>query len=143
MRDNRARMTAAEYQAYLAKRKPRTNKYGAKRATSDMFPELAGMTFPSKLERDRAQELVILQRAGQIAALQFHPYVLLVNSTIGYHPDSVYLEKGEEIYEEVKGIEGKRWKLIKQLWAKHGPGPLRVVKRGAGGRLCVVEEIRP
>ena len=62
---------------------------GYQRSTSDL-PELAGRSFPSKLERDRAVELILLQRAGEIEDLRFQVRVGLTRSDIGYKPDFMY-----------------------------------------------------
>lgn len=118
------------------------NKYGAERKESPM-PELAGRSFASKLERDRAGELVIMLRAGLITQLVFHPRVLLTDAEISYHPDFAYHEKGSPVWEETKGYETDRWRIIRKLWAHYGPAPLRVLVRGHGGRIVLKEEIRP
>lgn len=117
------------------------NKYGAERKESDM-PELAGRSFASGLERQRAGELVVLLRAGLITDLVFQPRVLLTDAEISYHPDFAYHEKGRPVYEETKGYETDRWRIIRKLWAHYGPAPLRVLVRGHGDRIVLKEEIR-
>ena len=79
----------------------RRNKYNARRVTID------GITFASKKEAARYQELKLLEAAGKITDLRAHPrYELKVNDIlIGYYtPDSYYWELYcGNVVEEVKG----------------------------------------
>ena len=113
-----------------------TNKYHAVRSASKM-KELAGRSFASQIERRRAEELILLQRAKEISDLQFQPKVMICD--VSYHPDFCYREKkGQLVYEEVKGMEGERWRIIKQLWSFAGTTPLYVIKE-CRGKLKTVE----
>ena len=119
------------------------HKYAATRteASGHVFPELAGRSFPSKLERDRACELVMLQRDGQIDGLDFQVQLWLTDADIGYKPDFAYRQDGRIVFEETKGFDTDRWRIIKKLWRYYGPGLLRILKRGAHGRIVVAQEI--
>ena len=110
----------------------KANKYHAIRAgaDADAFPELAGRTFDSRLERDRACELVLLQRAGEISDLFFQLWVNLAG--VKYRPDFLYIQDNADIYEDCKGVETPRFRMIKQLWLEHGPCKLRVTVRNHG-----------
>ena len=138
-------MTLAEYREYQRsgtwpermKRKGR-NKYGAKKADST----LAGRSFDSQMERSRAEQLVLMEKAGEISELQFQVQTHMTRARIGYKVDFVYQEQGRTIYEEAKGFETPVWRIKRRLWKWYGPGLLRVVKKGGGG-FVVSEEIRP
>lgn len=124
----------------------RLNKYHAQRSTADSsrYAELAGRSFPSGLERDRAVELVLLQRSGVISELEFQPRVFLTEERIAYHPDFSYHEgSGRLVYEEAKGFETERWIILKRLWASYGPAPLYVMRRSRNGRIKLTETILP
>ena len=95
------------------------SKYHAVRTTVD------GITFASKAEARRYQELKMLERAGKIAELRLQPrYVLSVDGTpIGeYRGDFQYvmLPTHEIITEDVKGMKTPmyRWKKkhLKAQW---------------------------
>ena len=118
----------------------KSNKYHAERAKAnkDWFPELAGRSFASKLERDRAKQLLLLQHAGEIKDLSFQPQVYLTRAKCGYKLDFLYRERTGPwrfrwIYEEVKGVDGYPWLTNKKLWTVYGPGILRIVKAGPHG----------
>ena len=136
-------LTVAEYREFTRsgawpermKRKPKS-KYNAKKAVSS----LAGRRFDSKLERERAETLVVMEHSGEISNLQFQVQTYLTRAKIGYKVDFVYVERGKTIYEEAKGFECDVWKLKRRLWKLYGPGLLRVTKRGKGG-IRAVEEI--
>ena len=82
------------------------NKYNAKRT----FSSLCGREFASKKECIRAEELTLLEKAGEIYNLEFQPkYVLCSDPKITYtadfryrdytnHPDNVI------VVEDVKGM---------------------------------------
>jgi hypothetical protein len=120
----------------------REHKYGARSATDALFPELAGRRFDSQLERDRARELVMLERAGEISGLRFQVSVQLSEADIRYRADFAYLENGRLVYEDTKGMQTKRWRIIKKLWRKYGPALLRITVRGRYG-IMVKDQIMP
>jgi hypothetical protein len=94
----------------------RRNKYGA-------IPTVAnGIRFASKAEAKRYEELLLLQRAGEISALQLQPrYPLFVNEIkIGvYTGDFAYFDKsGMAVVEDVKSkatAAGEAFRLRKKL----------------------------
>ena len=97
----------------------RAHKYGARPVDG----------YASTLERDRARELRLLEHAGEIRELVEQPRVELLPGTF-YKSDFTYIERdGTRIWEEVKGVETPRWRLVARLWRFFGPGPLRIVKR--------------
>lgn len=85
------------------------NKYGAKRT-----PCSHGHNHASKREAKRCGELHLLLRAGAIEALVYEPqYWFEINGAVvkhekgrrvGYKPDFGYLEKGQVVVEDVKGM---------------------------------------
>lgn len=84
------------------------NKYGAKKVVID------GIKFDSKREAQRYTELKLLERAGEITDLKLQPRYYLENDHIkvvgrNKHPlfytaDFEYIEKGERVIEDVKGM---------------------------------------
>jgi hypothetical protein len=91
-----------------------TSKYHAKRTTVD------GVTFASKAEATRWQELRLLERAGQIADLEYQPrYPLTVNGVLvgTYVGDARYRETatGEVVTEDTKGIRTPVYRLKAKL----------------------------
>lgn len=102
-----------------------------------------GRRFDSSAEADRAAELALLEQAGEITGLQFQPRIELERG-IYYRPDFVYEERGRAVYEDVKGVETERFRLVKKLWRLHGPGPLRITKRQSRRHgFRVVQEVAP
>ena len=85
------------------------SKYGAKPTIVD------GVRFPSKAEASRYQELVLLERTGQISDLRCQPCFIVQPAftdnkgrrwaSIKYTPDFAYIEQGNwrRVIEEVKG----------------------------------------
>lgn len=74
-------------------------KYGNVKA------EIGGVKFDSLKEANRYQELLMLQRIGEITHLEPHPvYLLIVEGTLigKYIADSSYFESGVFIVEDVK-----------------------------------------
>jgi len=113
------RMTAKQ----LGIRGPAENKYHAKRVGA----------FDSMAERDRHQYLMMKFHAGHITEPAHHP-VIELEPGVTYEADFGYFDVNEGlVYEDVKGVEGSRFRLIKKIWVLHGPGVLRVVKRTRNG----------
>jgi hypothetical protein len=88
------------------------SKYHAQRTTLD------GITFASKAEARRYQDLKILELSGEIDNLVLQPvFPLVVNDVkIGkYIADFSYYEGDNKIVEDVKGIKTPVYRLKKKL----------------------------
>lgn len=112
------RLTKKEYQHLMDEPEHKNNKYHAHKVKVD------GITFDSKHEADRYQELKLLQKANEIYDLQRQvPYMLIEKSEYGreirYIADFVY-RKGlnEVVVEDAKGVRTKEYKLKKRLMAE-------------------------
>lgn len=103
----------------------RWNKYGSKKT------EVDGVTFDSKKEAKRYQELRILEKAGEITDLRRQVKFELIPSqringkvaerAVEYKADFVYTQDGQTIVEDTKGFRTKDY-IIKRklmLWV-HG-----------------------
>ena len=82
-----------------------------------------GIRFDSKKEAKRYLELKILVKAGVIKELKRQvPYILIDKSCYGraikYVADFVYLENGQLVVEDVKGVRTPVYKLKKRLMAE-------------------------
>ena len=109
------------------------NKYHARRTATG---------YPSRLEAQRAGELKLLQRAGKLSNLREQVSVQLTKY-VRWRVDFCYDEGIRTVYEEAKGIETEGYRIKKNLWRTHGPGLLRVMKRGPAGRIVCTEEVEP
>jgi len=88
------------------------NKYGNTRIDAD------GITFDSKAEYARYQELVLLERAGEISKLRVHvKYPIIVNGKLvcNYIADFTYFEGGREKVEDVKGVRTAAYRIKAKL----------------------------
>ena len=96
------------------------NKYGAKKTVRD------GITFDSKHEAERYEELKLLQRFGEIRDLQLQvPFELIpsqiengkcVERAVKYIADFVYFDKnGNLVVEDAKGMKTELYRLKKKL----------------------------
>lgn len=77
-----------------------------------------GITFDSKKEAARYQELKLMERAGEIEGLELQPsYELIVNGQkVGkYIGDFRYLCEGREVVEDSKGVKTPVYNLKKKL----------------------------
>ncbi len=77
-------------------------KYNAKKT------DVGGITFDSKKEAKRYEELRLLARAGEIQYLELQKVYELIPKQSGerackYIADFVYMENGKQIVEDVKG----------------------------------------
>jgi len=69
-------------------------------------------------EGRRYQELVLMQRAGQISELILQPaFEIKVNGQLicKYIADFRYIEKGEDVIEDVKGVKTAAFQLKRKL----------------------------
>lgn len=93
---------------------------------------VAGLTFDSRREAARWQELQLLERAGHIRGLRRQVAFELVKGVkfagaararpaIRYVADFVYVERDREVIEDSKGVETQEFKLKRHLLlALHG-----------------------
>lgn len=128
-----------------------SNKYGAKKSVG-LF---SGRMYDSGAERDRADELHSMEHASEIYGLVEQPRIELVpgkfyKPDFAYQPLTVTMRDGhsypvttptELVYEDVKGVETERWRLIKGLWPYLGPGDLHMLKRAGRDREWRVKVI--
>ena len=80
--------------------------------------DVNGKNFDSKAEAERYAVLEIMQRTGAIRDLRQHPvYKIVVNDVLicKYEGDSVYVENGELVVEDVKGMKTPVYRLKKKL----------------------------
>ena len=85
--------------------------------------ELDGITFDSKKEAKRYNELKVLEKLKVISNLRLQvPYVLIEKSQYGrsikYFADFVYLKDGKTVVEDCKGMRTPIYRLKKRLMAE-------------------------
>jgi len=95
-------------------------KYGNKKVKS------GGETFDSKAERDRYNELLLLQRAGKISNLERQKKFVIIPEQPGerkavYTADFVYRVGDRKVAEEVKGVITKDYTLRRKLFKQNFP----------------------
>ena len=98
------------------------SKYHNKKVTVD------GITFDSKREAARWQELRSMERAGEITGLVRQVKIELIPKTKLYRacyyiPDFAYFDKreGKTVYEDSKGMKTKEYLLKRKLlYWRHG-----------------------
>ena len=107
--------TVSQYKNY----KEKMSKYGNKKVLS------GGMKFDSKKEERRWQELLILQKAGEIHNLkrqvkyELQPHYKKNGKTIraiNYIADFTYFLNGKLIVEDTKGYRTEVYKLKKKIF---------------------------
>jgi hypothetical protein len=114
-------------------------KYGSRKSIVD------GITFDSRAEAGRYQELRNMQNAGAISGLQLQvryrlmagDTVLMITSpgypkgrAVTYVADFVYTENGQTIIEDVKGMLTPTYKLKKAIMAAMGHQIREYKRRG-------------
>ncbi len=104
----------------------RYSKYGARKTVID------GITFDSKREANRYQELKLLEQAGEISYLELQPSFILQESfkyqgktirAITYKADFAYHELASNavVVEDVKGMETEVFRIKRKLFlSKYG-----------------------
>ena len=96
------------------------SKYNAQKTTVD------GITYDSRKEAQRAQELRLMLRAGVISNLREQvPYELIpaqkneygkvIERAVVYKADFVYEEKGKTVVEDTKGVRTKEYVIKRKL----------------------------
>lgn len=122
---------------------PRSHKFNAKpqNVTSGA---LAGYRFDSKGERERAETLKLMERAGEISDLEFQCKVHLV-ADINWKLDFRYRDNrlGEVVYEDFKGMETPVYRLKYKLWKEFGEGRLIITKKNSGGHIVTTDIVTP
>lgn len=96
---------------------PKKSKYGAIRT------EIDGISFDSKREAARYQELRLLEQAGEIENLRLQvPYELIAKSKYGrsikYVADFVYSRNGLTVVEDAKGVRTPVYRLKRRMMAE-------------------------
>jgi hypothetical protein len=110
------------------------NKYRAKKTACNH-----GHTHASKREAQRCDELHLLQKSGLISDLEIEPVFRFVingnqlkmanGQTARYTPDFAYVEKGQDVVEDVKGMVVRDFPLRAALFRHLFPTvQLRVIK---------------
>lgn len=123
------------------------HKYNAQKVTVDIGGEQ--VKFDSKAESFRYQELVLLQRAGEISELELQPEFVLQESfrhnakahrAIKYRADFGYREDGARVVEDVKGKTTGEYQIKKKLFLRRYGDELvfREVRR-KGARSCATD----
>lgn len=111
----------------------RGNPFGRRRV------EKAGLSFDSKAESKLHDELLILEKAGEIKILALQNTVHLVAGIRLRVDFKIFDNKlDKEVWVEMKGFETPEWILKKKLWKVFGPGLLRIYYS-----LSKIEEINP
>ena len=98
------------------------SKYGNRKT------EVDGITFDSRKEAERYQELRLMERAGLISGFQRQVKIEIIPKTAKfracyYIADYVYFDKqtGKTVYEDAKGMRTEIYKLKKKLmYWRHG-----------------------
>ena len=104
------------------------SKYHAIRTTID------GITFASRREAERYQELKLLQMAGEITDLKLQPRFRLMDATntdrgVDYIADFMYTENGVQVVEDVKGVQTRVFRIkAKMFKSKYPQYELRIVR---------------
>lgn len=107
-----------------------------------------GKSYPSLIERDYHELLLIRERVGEVKEVEYQPSYTLV-AGIKYKADFKYtvvqccpeeaaldVKTGDTIVVDTKGnLLGDRFRMVMKLWAEKGPGPLHVVKRKGSNDL--------
>lgn len=96
------------------------NKYYAIKTYSALLQR----GFDSKAECRRGEELALLQRAGEISDLQYQvKFVLSEKPKISITVDFSYIEQGQRVYEDTKGVLTRDFRT-KMAWLYQAKGIL-------------------
>jgi len=86
------------------------------------YSELCQRWFSSKAEARRGEELRLFEMAGEIAALRYQvSFKLSESPKVSITIDFSYLENGERIFEDTKGILTRDFRT-KMVWLKEKYG---------------------
>jgi len=98
------------------------HKYNAKKAVVEIDGK--PITFDSKAEAHRYQELVLMQRTGLISDLELQPEFVLqdgfrrnnkAHREIKYRADFRYIQDGARVVEDVKGKQTREYQIKKKM----------------------------
>lgn len=90
------------------------NKYGNRHT----WNETCQRTFDSHAESKRATELFLAEKCGEVSELEYQvPVILSKNPRVKIIVDFKYIEKGQVVYEEVKGMMTPAAR-VKLAWLK-------------------------
>lgn len=114
------------------------NKFGAKRTIHH------GRSFASKLEAALYDQLLLLEKAGEIREIRCQHHTYLTRSRINYIADFSAFEfkRACTVFYEAKGYSTPVWQLKLKLWRFYGDGPLQIWG-GSYNRLILLEEVIP
>jgi dsDNA-binding SOS-regulon protein len=91
--------------------------------------ETDGITFDSKAEARRYDELKLLLQSGDIIGFNRQPSFVLDNQGTRYRPDFIVADKNGVWVEDVKGVETPVFKLKRKMWTEKYPWlPLRIIR---------------
>lgn len=116
-----------QFKALLRRNRTVKNKYGVSPEKLRTFNQI---TFDSKAEMLRYKNLLLLAKAGLIHSLVLQPkFELLPSFTRGskkirgicYIADFQYLENGQTIVEDVKGVKTKEYSIKMKLFLAQYP----------------------
>lgn len=119
---------------------PRHNKYNVSPPAERTWKL---RTYASKAEMEYARLLnAIMVLEKNIAFIREQPRIELGLPENIYVPDFAVWYVGEDkpMFIDVKGMETPAFRRAKKLWAKYGPGRLRIIKR-RGKKFVCTEEI--
>lgn len=98
------------------------SKYRNKKTVID------GITFDSRAEGRRYENLKLAQKSGAISGLEIHKRFKLYAGIV-YEADFAYVENGRLVAEDVKGFVTKEFRLKKRLFNADYPDiELRIIK---------------
>lgn len=106
--------------------KARQHKYGVADKGRRTYN---GVAYDSLAEMLRATELDLLLRTGNIRAWAPQRWIPL-GPDFGTRVDFVVRDNNGSMYaEEVKGYEPREFKVVRRLWPKYAPFPMKILKR--------------
>lgn len=115
-----------------------SRKYGNQRTN------FSGYSFDSKLETSVYQQLLLMEKAGEIKDIVVKPNIFLTEAMIRMIPDfkAFHIKEGIEFYHEAKGFQDRVWGLKLKLYKVYGPGPY-VIWKGNYKRPFIDDTIYP
>lgn len=117
---------------------PKRNKFSAVKIKD------GARTYDSKLEAAVGQILHLREKAKEISDIKHQVVVHLTRAQISYRADYSFFDVKTKstVHVEAKGVEGERWRVIKNLWKFYGPTVLEIWK-GTAANPLLAEVIIP